>query len=109
MQETQVQSLGQEDPLAEEMVILPSILAWKIPWAKEPGRLLSMELQKQSDTTYQLNNSNKIITVNQFEKGCHLNNSKTYNFLFASSVLNINEQPQANLVFPGHTLLSLLV
>ena len=86
-----------------------STLAWKIPWAKEPGRLLSMELQKQSDTTYQLNNSNKIITVNQFEKGCHLNNSKTYNFLFASSVLNINEQPQANLVFPGHTLLSLLV
>ena len=48
MQETWVQSLGQEDPLAEEMVILPGILAWKIPWAREPGRLQSMWLQSQT-------------------------------------------------------------
>ena len=37
----QVQSLHQEDPLEEEMAIHSSILAYKIPWAEEPGRLLS--------------------------------------------------------------------
>ena len=39
MQETRVRSLGQEDPLEKEMVIHSSILAWKIPWMEEPGRL----------------------------------------------------------------------
>ena len=41
MRETQVQSLGQEDPLEKEMATHSSILAWKIPWM-EPGRLQSM-------------------------------------------------------------------
>ena len=40
--ETWVQSLGQEDPLEEEMATHSSILAWKIPWTEEPGRLQSM-------------------------------------------------------------------
>ena len=40
--ETQVQSLGQEDPLQEDAAICPSILAWRIPWTEEPGGLLSM-------------------------------------------------------------------
>ena len=39
MQETQGQSLGYEDPLEEEMATHSSILAWRIPWAEEPGRL----------------------------------------------------------------------
>ena len=39
MQETQVQSLGQEDPLEKEMETQSSILAWRIPWIEEPGRL----------------------------------------------------------------------
>ena len=38
--------LGQEDPLEEEMVTYSSILAWKIPWTKEPGRLRSMWPQR---------------------------------------------------------------
>ena len=38
-QETQVQSLGQEDPLEEEMATHSSILVWEIPWTEEPGRL----------------------------------------------------------------------
>ena len=37
MQETRVQSLGQEDPLEEEMTTPSSILAWRIPWTEEPG------------------------------------------------------------------------
>jgi len=39
MQETQVQSLGGEDPLEKEMATHSSILGWKIPWAEEPGWL----------------------------------------------------------------------
>ena len=46
MQETQVPSLGLEDPLEEEMVTHCSILVWKIAWTEEPGRLQSMGLQR---------------------------------------------------------------
>ena len=42
MQETQVQSLGREDPLEKEMATHSSTLAWKIPWTEKPGRLQSM-------------------------------------------------------------------
>ena len=45
MQETQVQSLGQEDILEKEMATRFSILAWKIPWTEEPGRLQFMGSQ----------------------------------------------------------------
>ena len=45
-QETRVQSLGQEDPLEEEMVTHSSILAQRIPWTEEPSRLQSMGLQR---------------------------------------------------------------
>ena len=45
-QQTQVQSLGQEDPLEEEMATHSNILAWKILWTAEPGRLRSIESQK---------------------------------------------------------------
>ena len=44
MQEMQVRSLSWEDPLEEEMATHSSILAWKIPWAEEPGGLQSMGL-----------------------------------------------------------------
>ena len=53
MQETQemhVQSLGREDPLEEEMATHSSILAWRIPWAEEPGGLQSTG-HKELDTT----------------------------------------------------------
>ena len=46
MQDTQVQSLGWEDPLEKEMAAHSSILAWRIPWTKEPGGLQSMGLQR---------------------------------------------------------------
>ena len=46
MQETQVRSLGQEDPLEKEMAIHSSILAWEIPWTEEPGGLQSMGSQR---------------------------------------------------------------
>ena len=46
MQETQVQSLGWEDPLEKEMAPHSSTIAWKIPWTEEPGRLQSMGSQR---------------------------------------------------------------
>ena len=46
MQETWVQSLGQEDPLEKEMATHSSTFAWKIPWTEEPGGLQSMESQR---------------------------------------------------------------
>ena len=45
MQETQIQSLGLEDPLKKGMATHSSILAWKIPWTEESGGLQSMGLQ----------------------------------------------------------------
>ena len=44
--EMQVQSLGNEDPLEEEMATHSSILAWEIPWTEEPGGLQSMGSQR---------------------------------------------------------------
>ena len=46
MQEIRVQFLGQEDPLEKEMATYSSILAWRIPWTEEPGRLQSTGSQK---------------------------------------------------------------
>ena len=46
IQETQVRSLDQEDPLEEGMVTQSSVLAWRIPWIEEPGRLQSLGLQR---------------------------------------------------------------
>ena len=47
-QETWAQSLGQEDSMEQEMATYGNILAWKIPWAEESGRLLFMGLQSQT-------------------------------------------------------------
>ena len=52
MLKTQVQSLGQDNTLEKGMAILSSILAWRIPWTEEPGRLQFFGMQ--SDTTEQL-------------------------------------------------------
>ena len=50
LQETGVQSLGQEDPLEEGMATHSSILAWRSPWTEEPGGLSSMESQEEDMT-----------------------------------------------------------
>ena len=56
MQETQLQSLGREDTLKKGMATHYSILAWRIPWTEEPGRLQSMGVAKSqtrlSDFTF---------------------------------------------------------
>ena len=58
MQETRVRFLDWEDPLEKEMATHSTILAWRIPWTEEPGRLQSRGLQ-ESDMTYQLNHHHR--------------------------------------------------
>ena len=48
MQETQIQSLGQEDPLEKEVATHSSFIAWEIPWTEEPGGLQSIGSQSQA-------------------------------------------------------------
>ena len=50
-QETQVRSLGQEDPWEKEMATQSSILAWEIPWTEEPGGLQAHGVAKELDTS----------------------------------------------------------
>ena len=68
IQETWVQSLGQEDPLEKGMATHSTILAWRIPWTEEPGGLASMGSQ-ESDTAYQLNHHHHSYSETQ---GMHL-------------------------------------
>ena len=51
MQEMQVWSLDQEDPLEEEKATHSGILSWEIPWVEEPGRLYSPRHRRESGTT----------------------------------------------------------
>ena len=46
MRATRVQSLGRDDPLEKEMATHSSILAWRVPWMEEPGRLQSTGSQR---------------------------------------------------------------
>ena len=72
MWETQVRSLGREDPLEKEMVTHSSILAWRIPWKEKPDRLQSTGIgysprgRKESDTTEQLH----LLVIFKFARLC---------------------------------------
>ena len=58
MQETQVQTLGQEDPLEKEIITHSSILAWEITWTEKPGRLQSMGSQRvEHDSATNMSNT----------------------------------------------------
>ena len=58
MQETQVQSLGGEDPLEKEMATHSRILAWEIPWTEEPGRLRPKDCKELDTTEHACKNKN---------------------------------------------------
>ena len=66
VQETQVQSLGWEEPLEKGMATHSSILAWEIPWTEEPGGLQSMGSQRVRNT------SCKEVTTNIFSFEGHV-------------------------------------
>ena len=71
MQETQVWSLGQEDPLEKEMATHSSNLAWEIPWA-EPGKLQSMRSQKSQ---MRLKNNKNQVGILKKVTGCNIWNN----------------------------------
>ena len=78
MQETEVPSLGQEDPLEMEIATYSSIPAWEIPWTEEPGGLQSMGLQKSQtqlsdETTSRLAMPDPLMdmTANNTPDSCH--------------------------------------
>ena len=62
MQKTQVQSLGQEDPLEKEMAIHSSILAWIMPWTEEPGRLHSTGSQSWTGLHFHFQEGEIVLT-----------------------------------------------
>ena len=68
MQETQVRSLGREDPLEEEMATHSSILAWRIPWTEESGRHLAGTLYGRQSSDFQSHFTDKKVE-NPMDKG----------------------------------------
>ena len=79
MQETRVQSLGQEDPLEKELATNSSVLAWEIPWTQGPGRLwstgwqrvrhnLGTEQQEQQILNFQVNEFSVLYAHGNFQR-----------------------------------------
>ena len=71
MQDIWVQSVGGEDPLEEEMATHSIILAWRIPWTVEPGRLQSIGLQTQLKRLCTSTNHNYIPIDSELKKQEH--------------------------------------
>ena len=74
--ETRVQSLGQEDPLEQEMGIHSNILAWRIPWTEEPGG-------RQSTGSQKVKHDNVTNTHTHTHAHRHTANSDDSDFLFS--------------------------
>ena len=72
MQETQVQSLGWEDPLEKEMATHSSILGWRTPWTEKPGGLQSMGSQR-------VGHDQAVNTLNSTECECHTKGAVGWN------------------------------
>ena len=84
IQETEVRSLGQEDPLEKEMATHCSVLAWEISWTEEPGRLQSMGSQSEM-TEHAHNSFSKSYILSELKLGFVTNEIHHYlnkNFCF---------------------------
>ena len=69
-QKTQVQSLGQEEPLEKEMATYSSIFVWEIPWAEGAWQAIAQGVTKVSDMTYQRSNDNMWDTSTPMADSC---------------------------------------
>ena len=87
MQETTVWSLGWEDPLEKEMATCSSILAWRVPWTEEPGRLWGC---KESDTTERLTRTHILLDFLNVDYHCH------YHYLWGFPGHSVVKNPPAN-------------
>ena len=89
VRKTQARSLGREDPLEKEMATHSGILAWKIPWTEEPGRLQST-VRKELEMTEQLHfRINKCIVRTGTQKGLRVEPGKGFCFLIISVLMNL--------------------
>ena len=89
MRETQVWSLGQEDPLEKEMATHSSTLAWKIPWLEEHGRLQPMGSQRvRPDWTTSLSTSLSLVFISLFFPDKYGDLGKVFDLPWAVSFLN---------------------
>ena len=93
MQETQVQSLGQEDPLEAEMATYSSIPAWEIPWREEPDRL-QVHSFAELDTTERLTHTQK--SDPKMLSRAHI---VLFLFAFFSYILNIISIPGFKIIW----------
>ena len=89
MQETTVWSLGWEDPLEKEMATCSSILAWRVPWTEEPGRLWG---RKESDTTERLTRIHILLDFLNVDYHCHCH----YHYLWGFPGHSVVKNPPAN-------------
>ena len=99
MQEMQVWSLGQEDPLEKKMATYSSILALKMPWTEEPGGLQSMELQKVRSNWAPMHNSSIYMRSEKSEQ-------KLWN-LFFQIVMFLSKLQNCHVSQAGHSQKSL--
>ena len=74
VQKTQIQSLGRENPLEEEVATHPSILAWEIPWTEEPGGLQSSGSQGAGHDSVTKHHSRTVFRIQQTLKKCNILN-----------------------------------
>ena len=95
MQETQVRSLGLEDPLEKGMAVHSSILAWRIPWTEEPGGLQSVGLQRIRHNWV----TNTITTIPiTFSSPCWARAKSLWQVVFASNE-TLNSSLMVQLIF----------
>ena len=106
MQETQVQSLGREDPLEKEMVTHSSILAWTIPWMEKPGGLQSTRSQRvghdwATSLSYITGQNVCSITLNYSHESCNWIPTNPFPGAFLlSSQVSISPKFSAISIFP---------
>ena len=93
IQETWVQSLGQEDPLEKEMATRSSILAWRIPWTEEPGGLHTGHGVTESDTTERLALTECLVLVRVTKNFNHLISESCTNcsYVYMAVSLSLND------------------
>ena len=102
--ETQVQSLGQEDCLKKEMATHSSVLAWKIPWTQDPGRLQSMQSKRiQFSSLQSLSRVPLFVTPWTAARQASLSITNSWSLLILKSIESV--MPYNHLILCHHLLL----
>ena len=114
MRETQVRSLGGEDPLEKEMAAHSSILAWRIPWTEEPGGLQSTASQRVGHNwvtllTYLLNSSYWLFFMHSVSLHSHLWDGLSLTWCWNKIIILICQHANKNILCCNFSLFNLPV